>query len=150
MRIVIATLLLSLTACTQPAPAPAPPEAAAPEAADAALLAALTPIASAGIGQDVSLQTSNVRVQDDWAWLVAQPRQADGAAINWATTALASRYEHGAMDESGAIYALLKNESGAWRVVAHTIAPTDVAWLNWETEYGAPAGLIDAPAPPTP
>lgn len=33
-------------------------------------------------------------------------------------------------------------ENGTWSVVTHVIAPTDMAWLSWPNEYGAPAEIM--------
>lgn len=143
MRNLMITVLALTAAC---APAPAPPAAPAAEAAatesTAAILSALTPIIAAEIGQGVLLEPEQVNQQGQWAWVWAQPRQLDGASIDWSKTALASRYENGAMDEAGGAYALMKQEAGEWRALAHVIAPTDVAWATWAEEYGAPAEIM--------
>lgn len=149
MRRILAVAAFSiLAACTPPAP-PSPPDAppATPgSAADAAttdpLALAATPAVSAEIGIPVALHPSVSRIDGDWGWLVAQPWTPEGAAIDWSQTQLASRAENGVMDESGTVYVLLKRENGAWQVVRHVVAPTDVAWENWHQEYGAPASLF--------
>lgn len=141
MRILAIALLALAAACSQP---PAAPSSSAPAASaqSAEMLAVLTPVIGAEIGQPVQLEIKQTNVQAEWAWVSVQPRQPDGAAIDWSTTALAGRYENGVMDESGAAYALLKQEGGAWRLVTHVIAPTDVAWASWPAEYGAPAEIM--------
>jgi hypothetical protein len=139
MRMLIVALLALSSACAQP---PATPSTSAVSEQGAAMLAALNPVIAAEIGQPVRLESQQMNVQGEWAWVWVQPRQPDGAAIDWSTTALASRYENGVMDAAGGAYALLKQESGAWRVVTHVIAPTDVAWLSWAEEYGAPAEIM--------
>ena len=151
MRALLVAFGLALAACSDTAPpaapaAPAAPEAPAADAATEALLAVLTPVVSAEIGQPIRFEPTNVTIRDDWAYVVGQPQQPNGAAINWATTALASRYENGAMDTGGATHVLLKQENGVWRVVTHVIAPTDVAWLTWPVEYGVPADVLGVPA----
>lgn len=151
MRALLVAVALSVAACTEPAPpsepaAPAAPETPSAGAATDALLAVLAPIVSAEIGQPIRFEPENVTIRDGWAYVVGRPQQPDGAAIDWTTTALASRYEHGAMDTGGATHALLKQENGAWRVVTHVIAPTDVAWLSWPAEYGVPADVLGIPA----
>ena len=151
MRTWLVAFGLALAACSEAAP---PPEPAAPaalqapsaDAATEALLAVLTPLVSAEIGQPIRFEPTNVTIRDEWAYVVGQPQQPDGAAINWATTALASRYENGVMDTGGATHVLLKQENGVWRVVTHVIAPTDVAWLAWPAEYGVPPDVLGVPA----
>jgi hypothetical protein len=141
MRMLIVAVIALSSACSPP---PAAPSASTPTASEqsAAMLAALTPVIATEIGQPVRLEPKQVNVQGEWAWVWVQPHRPDGGAIDWSTTALASRYENGVMDESGGAYALLKQENGAWRVVTHVIAPTDVAWLSWAADYGAPAEIM--------
>lgn len=146
--IVLAVGLLAI-ACAppaQPAKQEEPAGAASAEATTQAVLGALTVIVSAEIGTPVSLEATTANLTEDWAYIVAGPRNPDGSAIDWMTTNLASRYENGVMDESGAIYALLQKQNGAWVAVEHVIAPTDVAWLDWAARHSVPAGVIDVPA----
>jgi len=151
MRALLVAFSLALAACSEPAPPPEPAAPAAPgapsaDAATEALLAVLTPLVSVEIGQPIRFEPTNVTIRDEWAYVVGQLQQPDGAAIDWATTALASRYENGAMDTGGATHVLLKQENGVWRVLTHVIAPTDVAWLAWPAEYGVPPDVLGAPA----
>lgn len=143
----IATAALALAACTPPASEqatpPTPPPVASADAATAELLAAATPIITEEFGQPISLAPTTVRIQDDWAWLVAQPQAPSGGEIDWTTTPFASAVEHGAFDGNGTTYVLLRRENGAWRIVDHTIGPTDVAWVDWPQRYGAPASVMD-------
>ncbi len=147
MKRLIVAALLTAAACSQPASEQATPPAAPPvasaDAATAELLAAATPVVSEGFGQPVSLSPSIVRIQEDWAWLVAQPQTPDGGQIDLSATPFASAVENGVFDGNGTTYVLLKRENGAWRVVDHAIGPTDVAWEGWPQRYGAPASVMD-------
>lgn len=140
MRIFTIAIFALTAACVPPPAAPAA-ETTATEST-AAILSALTPIIAAEVGQGVLLEPQQVNQQGEWAWVWTQPRQLDGAAVDWSKTALASRYENGAMDEAGGAYALLKQEAGEWRVLAHVIAPTDVAWASWAEQYQAPPEIM--------
>jgi hypothetical protein len=113
-------------------------------------LDALTPAISAEIGRPVVLQVTTSNISGGWAYIVAQPANADGSAIDWSATNLASRHENGVMDESGAVHALLRQSEGAWVIVEHVIAPTDVAWIDWAERHNVPPGVIEAPPPPAP
>ncbi len=145
MRLWLIAVMALAAACTQP---PAgketeiPPASAATSDSSTAMLSVLNPVVAAEIGQPIRLEIKQVNEMEEWAWMAVQPQQPDGSPITWSTTALASRYENGAMDESGATYALFKQENGAWRMVTHVIAPTDQAWLSWPTEHGAPAEIM--------
>lgn len=144
MKIKALLAALALVACAPPAPSePAsPPAPSAPEAANEEMLAALTPVVSAAIGQPVSFTIDTVRVDNDWAWLVVQPRAADGSALDWSQTSFASAHANGVLDGDGTTYALLKREAGQWRVVEHVIGPTDVAYIDWPARHGAPPELL--------
>lgn len=153
MRAMIAAFALFAAACTPPAQAPsdeapaanggqAGQVAEAPDPERDAMVAALSPAVNAEIGVPVAFQVTTKRVEGDWGWIVARPWTPEGASIDWSQTNLASRAENGVMDGQGTTYALLKREGGAWRVVAYTIAPTDVAWTDWPQRYGAPASVM--------
>ena len=148
MRYVLAIAAFTLlTACTPPAPSTSTeanvttPGSTADSSTDPLAIAA-APAISEDIGVPVTLAPRVSRTDGDWGWLIAQPWTPEGAAIDWSQTRHASRAENGVMDSSGTVYVLLKRENGAWRVVEHTIAPTDVAWLDWPQRHGAPESLF--------
>jgi hypothetical protein len=131
---------------TEAADAPTAPVAPSPDESTQALLDILTPIVTAEVGKPVSLRTDTVTVRDEWAYVDATILNADGSAIDWTTTNLASRYENGAMDTGGGLHALLKNENGVWNVLEHVIAPTDVAWIEWAGRHGVPPDILGLPS----
>ena len=141
MRLLIAALAAACSPPAQTTPA-TPPEAPSAEAESASLVAALTPVVAADVGQpNVTLTAETVRVQDDWGWLVAQPH-----GVDWSATKYAARAEAGALDGNGTTYALLKRENGAWRVLDFVVGPTDVAYMDWPARHGAPPELMGLPA----
>lgn len=148
--LLIAALVGLAAACTPPAATTTEtPEAPAAPSADAtteALLTVLTPVIAQEIGKPVSLQTTHINVRDEWAFVIAQPRNPDGSAVDWSTTTLAERHELGVLDGDGTTYALLKQENGTWTVLEHAIGPTDVAWFNWAADHGAPADIVGMPS----
>jgi len=151
MRAFAAGLIAILMGCSPPAAnAPATPAVATEAVTSQGAVDALTPLISAEIGAPVSLQATTVNVVDNWAYVEAAPKNADGSEIDWTRTNLASRYENGAMDTNGAVHALLRNENGSWTVLERVIAPTDVAWLDWAARHGAPPSVVTTPPPPTP
>jgi len=150
LRVLLTAIALLAAACSPPAAttteAPETPAAPSADAQTETLLAVLTPVISAEVGKPVSLRTTTVNVRDEWAYVVAQPRSPDGSEIDWSTTNLASRYENGVMDSGGGVHALLKNENGAWTVLEHVIAPTDVAWIDWAGKHGVPPDILGLPS----
>lgn len=143
-----AACFLVLAACSPPAATTPETPIGSPDASRDAVLAVLTPVVAAEIGKDVTLEVTTANISNGWAYLVARPRNADGSAIDWRSTNLASRYENGAMDETGAVYALMRERNAAWVIVEYVIAPTDVAWEGWAAAHGVPAGVVDVPAAP--
>lgn len=149
MRALLIAVVALAAACSPPATTTETPEAPAAPSADAAtqaLLDVLTPVVAAEVGQPVSLRTETVTVRDEWAYVDAAVLKADGSAIDWTATYLASRYENGAMDEGGGVHALLKNENGTWTLLEHVIAPTDVAWIDWAARHGVPPDILGLPS----
>ncbi|MBX3428751.1 MAG: hypothetical protein KF779_04110 [Hyphomonadaceae bacterium] len=152
MRAALIAALLYAGACSPPAAtteAPAavePPPTPSPDATTQTLLNILTPLTSAEVGKPVSLRPNTVTVRDEWAYVDAAVLNADGSAIDWSTTNLASAYENGAMDSGGGLHALLKNEAGTWVVLEHAIAPTDVAWIDWASHHGVPPDILGLPS----
>jgi hypothetical protein len=150
MRALLIAVVALAAACSPPAATTTdtaePPAAPAPDATTQALLTALTPVISREVGQEVSLQTTNVNVRDEWAFVQAQPKKPDGSAIDWSTTSLAQRAADGVLDGDGTTYALLKNENGTWTVLEYAIGPTDVAYIEWAGEHGVPPDILGLPS----
>jgi hypothetical protein len=149
MRALLIAVVALAAACSPPTTTtetPETPAAPAPDATTEALLGALTPVVAQDVGQPVSLQTTNVNVRDEWAFVIAQPKKPDGSAIDWSTTSLAQRAVDGVLDGDGTTYALLKNENGTWTVLEHAIGPTDVAYIDWAAEHGVPPDILGLPS----
>ncbi len=153
MRALIVGLALLAAACNPAAQAPSDQgagqdtagQAGVPEAPDPerdAMVAALSPAASADIGRPVTFQVTTKRVEGDWGFLVAQPWTPEGASIDWSTTQYAERAREGALDGNGTTYALLRRQNGTWTVTAFAVGPTDVAYADWPQRYGAPASIF--------
>ena len=109
------------------------------------LLDALRTPIEKDLGQEVQFVVRTLRVQGDWAFVVAQPQTRTGAAIDYAKTRYAEAIAEGLFD-GGTVFALLKGERGQWKTTAFVVGPTDVAYAAWPDEYGAPAALFGLPA----
>ncbi|MEQ1817266.1 MAG: hypothetical protein ABL871_01550 [Terricaulis sp.] len=146
MRALLIAIVTLAAACSPPAATttetPEPPAAPSPDANTQAVLSILTPIIGAEVGKPVSLRVNTANVRDEWAYVDAAVLNADGSAIDWSTTNLASAYTNGAMDTGGGLHALLKNQGGVWVVLEHVIAPTDVAWIGWAETHNVPPGVV--------
>lgn len=88
----------------------------------------------------VKFLVAKLKVQDDWAFLIATPQQPDGRPFDYSGTIYETQITDGAFDD--AIDALLRRRDGHWSVVTFVIGATDVAWESWSTDFGAPAAIF--------
>ncbi|WP_309627663.1 hypothetical protein [Brevundimonas sp.] len=93
-------------------------------------------------GQPVQFMVDRLRVQGDWAFYAGSIQQPNGRPIDFSKTRYASALEEGFFDGPGT-FALLRRSAGTWRVVGFVVGPTDVAYLAWPDEYGAPQTLFE-------
>lgn len=107
----------------------------------AQLLDALRIVIAKDLGQPVKFVVYDMRVQADWAFVVAHPQTPGGAPIDFGKTRYAERLREGVLD-GDTLYALLQRRAGTWTVVEFMIGPTDVGWMDWQATYRTPAGLI--------
>jgi hypothetical protein len=110
----------------------------------AQLLDALRAVIAKDLGQPVKFVVDDMRVQGEWAFIVAHPQTPAGAPIDFSKTHYAERQAEGVLD-GDTLYALLRRVGGKWTVVDFMIGPTDVGWMDWQDSYHTPAGLIPQP-----
>lgn len=86
--------------------------------------------------QPVKFVVHAIRVCGQWAFVVAEPQQPGGKAINWQSTICSGDVSHlvGALSQMGS--------TGSWTLTDYALCPTDVAWENWPEKYGAPQALF--------
>lgn len=106
------------------------------------LMDALRPTIERDLGQPVQFMVEELKVQGDWAFYGGRPQQPNGRPIDFSRTRYADRLENGVFDGGGATWALLRRSGGQWRVVNFVVGPTDVAYLAWVDQHGAPAALL--------
>lgn len=135
----LAALLIGFGALGAPSAAADPvPDSAE---ADAILQPALQDMADQ-LGKPVRLQVKVLRTSGPWAFVKGYMTELNGSSIHYEGTPFAPAAEHGA--KSPAYAGLFRHADGQpWSRVTSAIGPTDVAWLHWDTEYGAPADLIE-------
>lgn len=110
------------------------------------LLDALRPAIERDLMQKVKFVVRTLRRQDRWAFAHVVPQTPAGGTVNFRKTRHAERVEAGIFDGPD-VYALLEQKDGRWMVRAFVVGPTDVAYLAWPDEFGAPIGLFDPGAP---
>lgn len=92
------------------------------------------------LGQRVVFVVEDLKVKDGWAFLFGTPRQPNLKAVDYRKTRYAEDVKEGMFDDN--ISALLHRESGAWKVKAFIIGATDVPWVPWPEEFGAPREIF--------
>jgi hypothetical protein len=92
------------------------------------------------LGQPVIFRVNAMAVQDNWAFVFAQPLRASGKPIDYRRTRHARDVRAGMFgdDCSG----LLRYQDGTWTLVTWNIGATDVVWTDWGKTYGAPSAIF--------
>ncbi len=142
------TLRLTSTTATATTPGAPAPEATLHSPASGtreckAILDALRVPVQQKLGQQVLFVVDGIKVQDGFAFMGGRPVQQSGAPIDYTHTPYAAQVQAGAFDD--AVYALLRWTDGTWKVLTYNIGATDVTWLPWATEYGAPQAIFPGP-----
>jgi hypothetical protein len=97
------------------------------------------PVASE-LKQQVTFLAKKLALCREWAFIEAEPRQPDGRPIDWSTTPYSEGYKEGMC--GGHVDALLVKDKGRWRIRVYEICASDVPWVTWAEEYGAPPELF--------
>ena len=90
--------------------------------------------------QKVLFVVRGIGVQDGYAFMQGRPVQPDGARIDYSHTVYSEAVQAGAFDD--AVFALLQWRAGSWTVLTYNIGATDVTWLPWASDYGAPETIF--------
>lgn len=106
-----------------------------------ALLDAARIPAARELGIPVTFVVQRLTRSGPWALLVAQMLDGHKRPIDFERTRLAELARHGVVSDGYA--ALLRQDSGGWRVVEHQVGPTDEGWRDWPADHGAPQSLLN-------
>ncbi|WGM30806.1 hypothetical protein [Brevundimonas sp. NIBR11] len=96
----------------------------------------------AELNQPVQFVVDTLRVQGDWAFFSGKVQRPDGRPIDFTRTSYAEELAEGMFDGPGT-FGLMRRQGGRWTEVVHIIGPTDVAYMGWHDEYGAPESLFE-------
>ena len=88
----------------------------------------------------VVFKVDRLRVQDGWAFIRGVPQQPSGKPLNYRGTPYQAAIDQGTFDDW--ICALLQKQQGKWKVIKYEIGATDVPFVGWEQQYGAPSGIF--------
>ena len=90
------------------------------------MLDALRPAVEARLGPNVEFVVTLLRVEKDWAFVIADPRRKGGKPIDgWRIFG----EDFGNMD-GFRVDAVLRKQGGRWRLVDHAIGATDVWYCD--------------------
>ena len=105
-----------------------------------AILDALRVPVEQKLQQKVLFVVQGIEVEDGYAFMQGRPVQPDGARIDYSHTVYSEAVQAGAFDD--AVSALLQWRAGSWTVLTYNIGATDVTWLPWASDYGAPEAIF--------
>jgi hypothetical protein len=138
---VLAVLFLWTSAASLPAVAGDCPHTLARGSAERqAIMDALrTPVTQA-LGQRVVFVVSDLNVCGDWAFFAGEPQRPNGRPVDWSI----GSYADAVADDmcGGFIHALLVRQGGHWQIREQVICATDVPWVSWAQDFGAPAAIF--------
>lgn len=106
-----------------------------------ALMEALRMPVQAELKKPVIFKVDRLKVQGDWAFLAGVPLQPDGTEMDYRGTHHEEAIREGAFD--GGIFALLQKRNGQWKTVRYIIGATDVPYVDWPQEFGAPEAIFE-------
>jgi hypothetical protein len=144
MRLVAITALITAIACFIPienAAAKDCPYTPAPGSAERkTIMDTLRVPVESELKQDVVFVPKKFTVCRDWAFLEAEMQQPDGRPVDWSVTPYRDAVDEGMC--GGYVHALLRAKAGRWQVRVYEICASDVPWVMWADEYGAPQALF--------
>jgi hypothetical protein len=82
-----------------------------------------------------------LNVMDGWAFLAGDLQRENGAPYNAAKLYKQRTGEDGFFD-GDSVYGLLRKQNGRWKALDCHVGPTDVSFIGWHGQYGAPRRLF--------
>ena len=105
-----------------------------------AVLDAMRAPAEKELGRPIVFKVMHLAVRDPWAFAWTTPMRSSTVSVDYTKTRYADAWKQGFFSDGMA--ALLRKSGGTWRVVAYVVGPTDVAWEDWPSKYGAPPDIF--------
>jgi hypothetical protein len=91
-----------------------------------AVLNGLRPAVEKQLGENIEFRVTVIRIQGDWAFVVADPQRKGGETIDGRRI----YGEHFDNMDGLRVDAVLRKERGRWKVVDHAIGATDVWYCD--------------------
>lgn len=101
-----------------------------------AVLDGVRPMVQAEVGAPVEFVVHEMRVLDDWAFVLLSPQRPGAAAIDYRHTRYGTAVAEGIFDNQ--VSALLRRAPGGWLVYEYDLGATDVPWVAWGDYYSVP------------
>jgi len=92
------------------------------------------------LGQRVIFVVSDLKVCGNRAFVAAEPKRSNGRPVDWSRGV----YADAVADDmcGGFVHAMLVKKGGRWHVREHVICATNVPWVTWPADFGAPPALF--------
>jgi len=135
-RLIVVLLVLVAGAAAPVAAADCPHTPRPGSAERKALMDTLRKPVMAELNQRVVFVVHTLRVCGEWAFIEASPQQPSGKPVVWRKTLYADAVRQDMC--GGMVHSLLVKTSGRWRVKTHVVCATDVPWVAWAEDFGAP------------
>ena len=104
-----------------------------------AILDALRVPVEKELNQSVVFVIDTLKVKNDFAFVLGQTVQPSGAPIDYSKTPYLQDVQAGAFSDEAIG---LLHWDGGWKVLIYNVGATDVAWLDWGQQYGAPQAIF--------
>jgi|GEM_PF-2447403 len=108
-----------------------------------AIMDAMRPEIEAYLGQKVVFKVDVLKVKSNYAFYSGTAVTPSGKDLNYS---LVNPDYKSALDAGiaspGSIFALLRYQNGAWKLVTKKIGPTDVTYATWWKDYSAPKEIF--------
>ncbi|MCP4381009.1 MAG: hypothetical protein GY798_06255 [Hyphomicrobiales bacterium] len=101
-----------------------------------AILEGVRPMVVAETGAPVEFVVHEMRVVDDWAFVLLSPQRPGGAAIDYRYTRYGVAVAEGFFDNQ--VSALLRRAPNGWLVFEYNLGATDVPWVAWGDYHPVP------------
>jgi hypothetical protein len=130
-------VILSTAALALAQPGPYTPRAGSAER-KGIMDAARIPV-EAEFKKNIVFKVNHLKVEDQWAFMIAIPQQPDGKPAYVGT-----KYEAQAKAGffSNLVCVLLRKQNSKWKIVTYSIGPTDVVYEDWDRKYKAPSAIF--------
>jgi hypothetical protein len=135
---ILAALLPMRATTADAAECPHTPPASSAERKD--ILNALRKPIARELGQAVRFRIETLRVCRGWAFVEATPQKPNGKPIDWSISSYADAVRN---DACGLlVHGLLARKSGQWNVQQTVVCATDVPYVTWAKDFGAPRPIF--------